>query len=40
LRGVLKGVLGDHLRVTKAALEGRIFPGSASVGAMAGLVRT
>ena len=39
LRGVLKGVLGDHLRVTKAALEGRIFPGSASATAMTGLVR-
>jgi uncharacterized protein (DUF1501 family) len=39
VRGVLKGVLGDHLGVTRAALEGRIFPGSAAVGAMAGLVR-
>jgi uncharacterized protein (DUF1501 family) len=39
LRGVLKGILGDHLGVTRAALEGQVFPGSAGVRAMAGLVR-
>jgi len=39
LRAVLKGVLGDHLRVTSAALEGRVFPGSAGVRAVAGLIR-
>jgi X-X-X-Leu-X-X-Gly heptad repeat protein len=39
VRGVLKSVLGDHLHVTTAALEGQIFPGSAGVKPMPGLVR-
>ncbi len=39
LRAVLKGVLGDHLGVSGAALA-NAFPQSASVGAMHGLVRT
>ncbi len=35
LRGVLKGVLGDHMRVTKAVIEQSVFPASASVPALA-----
>ena len=38
LRAVLKGLLKDHLRVTDQALAGNVFPGSADVQAMAGLV--
>jgi uncharacterized protein (DUF1501 family) len=38
LRAVLKGLLKDHLRVTDQALAGNVFPGSADVKAMAGLV--
>jgi len=38
LRAVLKGLLKDHLRVTDQALAGSVFPGSADVRAMAGLV--
>jgi len=38
LRAVLKGLLKDHLRVTDQALAGNVFPGSAGVTAMAGLV--
>ncbi len=38
LRAVLKGLLKDHLRVTDAALAGNVFPGSADVKPMAGLV--
>ena len=38
LRAVLKGLLKDHLRVTDAALGGSVFPGSADVKPMAGLV--
>jgi uncharacterized protein (DUF1501 family) len=38
LRAVLKGVLKDHLRVTDQALASNVFPGSADVAAMAGLV--
>jgi uncharacterized protein (DUF1501 family) len=38
LRAVLKGLLKDHLRVTDAALAAHVFPGSADVKAMAGLV--
>jgi uncharacterized protein (DUF1501 family) len=39
LRSVLKGVLGDHLGVTRAALEQAIFPGSMSARAMQGVIR-
>ncbi len=39
VRGVLKGVLGDHVGVTQAVLEGRVFPGSAGVRGLAGVVR-
>jgi uncharacterized protein (DUF1501 family) len=39
VRGVLKGVLGDHVGVTQAVLEGRVFPGSGGVRAGVGLVR-
>jgi uncharacterized protein (DUF1501 family) len=35
---VLKGLLKDHLRVTDQALAANVFPGSAEVNAMAGLV--
>jgi uncharacterized protein (DUF1501 family) len=38
LRAVLKGLLKDHLRVTDQALAGSVFPGSADVRAMEGLV--
>ena len=38
LRAVLKGLLKDHLRVTDQALAASVFPGSADVRAMAGLV--
>jgi uncharacterized protein (DUF1501 family) len=38
LRAVLKGLLKEHLRVTDEALAGQVFPGSADVKAMAGLV--
>jgi uncharacterized protein (DUF1501 family) len=38
LRAVLKGLLKDHLRVTDQALASNVFPGSADVKAMAGLV--
>jgi uncharacterized protein (DUF1501 family) len=39
LRGVMKGVLHDHLGVSTAALETKVFPGSASAPALPGLVR-
>jgi uncharacterized protein (DUF1501 family) len=35
---VLKGVLRDHLRVDTAALAGKVFPDSAAVRPMAGLL--
>ena len=38
LRAVLKGLLKDHLRVTDQALAASVFPGSADVKAMSGLV--
>ena len=38
LRAVLKGVLGDHLGLSRAALDQRVFPGSAQVAPMQGLV--
>ena len=38
LRAVLKGLLKDHLRVTDQALAANVFPGSADVTAMGGLV--
>src|SRR6188472_27333 len=38
LRAVLKGLLKDHLRVNDQALAASVFPGSADVKAMAGLV--
>jgi uncharacterized protein (DUF1501 family) len=38
LRAVLKGLLKDHLRVTDQALAATVFPGSADVKAVAGLV--
>jgi uncharacterized protein (DUF1501 family) len=38
LRAVLKGLLKDHLRVTDQALATSVFPGSADVKAMTGLV--
>jgi uncharacterized protein (DUF1501 family) len=39
LRAVMKGVLHDHLRVPAAALDGPVFPDSADVRAMSGLIR-
>jgi len=38
LRAVLKGVLRDHVRVDEKALAGAVFPDSAGVKAMSGLV--
>jgi uncharacterized protein (DUF1501 family) len=38
LRGVLKGVLRDHLRVDAAVLTTKVFPDSAAVKPMAGLL--
>ena len=38
LRAVLKGLLKDHLRVSDQALAASVFPGSADVKAMEGLV--
>jgi uncharacterized protein (DUF1501 family) len=38
LRAVLKGVLRDHVRVGEAALASKVFPDSANVKAMGGLV--
>ena len=34
LRGVLKGVLGEHLRVPTSVIEQTVFPGSAAVRAV------
>jgi uncharacterized protein (DUF1501 family) len=39
LRAVMKGLLRDHLRVPDAALAQNVFPGSADVVPMGGLVR-
>jgi uncharacterized protein (DUF1501 family) len=38
LRGVLKGVLKDHLRLDEAALASKVFPDSGRVKPMAGLL--
>jgi uncharacterized protein (DUF1501 family) len=38
LRAVLKGLLRDHLRADERALAANVFPGSAAVQSMAGLV--
>jgi uncharacterized protein (DUF1501 family) len=38
LRAVLKGLLRDHLRVDETVLADAVFPGSADVKAMGGLV--
>jgi uncharacterized protein (DUF1501 family) len=40
LRGVLKGALGDHFGISRAALEAEIFPDSATVPPVSGLLRT
>ena len=39
LRTVMKGVLRDHLGVPAAALDGSVFPGSATARPMDGLIR-
>lgn len=39
LRTVMKGVLRDHLGVSSAALDSSVFPGSASVRPLEGLIR-
>jgi uncharacterized protein (DUF1501 family) len=38
LRAVLKGLLRDHLRVEESLLASTVFPDSADVGPMGGLV--
>jgi len=38
LRAIFKGVLRDHLRLDERALATRVFPGSADVQPMAGLL--
>ena len=38
LRAVLKGLLRDHLRVEESTLASSVFPGSADVPPMSGLV--
>jgi uncharacterized protein (DUF1501 family) len=38
LRAVLKGLLKDHLRVDEKALAASVFPDSAMVAPMSGLV--
>ena len=38
LRAVLKGLLRDHLRVEEKVLAETVFPGSADVKAIGGLV--
>ena len=39
LRTVMKGVLGDHLGVSAAALDAKVFPGSAAVRPLEGLMK-
>jgi len=39
LRTVMKGVLRDHLGVSSSALDGKVFPDSANVRALDGLMR-
>ena len=38
MRGLFKGVLRDHLGIDRAALDTTVFPGSAGVAAVAGLI--
>lgn len=38
IRSVLKGVLGEHMRVSRAALDSSVFPESAAARALGGLV--
>lgn len=38
LRGLFKGLLGEHLGLDRAALESRVFPGSPEARAVTGLV--
>jgi uncharacterized protein (DUF1501 family) len=38
MRGLFKGLLGDHMGVDRAALDSRVFPGSAAARAVTGLV--
>ena len=40
LRAVMKGVLRDHLEVSTGALASTVFPGSAAVRPLDGLVRS
>jgi len=39
LRSVFKGVVGDHLGIARATLDGRVFPDSGGTAAMKGLLR-
>jgi uncharacterized protein (DUF1501 family) len=40
LRGVMKGVLRDHLDVPSAALDDKVFPGSGAIHPLDGLLRS
>lgn len=40
VRGILKGVAGDHLGVPEGALEDRVFPDSRNVARIQGLIRS
>jgi uncharacterized protein (DUF1501 family) len=40
LRAVMKGVLRDHLGVAAAALDNQVFPGSAAIRPLDGLIRS
>ncbi len=39
IRSVMKGLLGEHLRVPTAALENDVFPDSAKARPLTGLLR-
>lgn len=38
LRAVLKGLLADHIAVSRAGLDERVFPGSGSIRPNSGLI--
>jgi uncharacterized protein (DUF1501 family) len=40
LRAVFKGVLGEHLRLPRALLDGAVFPGSSALQPIPGLLRS
>jgi uncharacterized protein (DUF1501 family) len=39
LRAVIKGVLGDHLGISRTRLDADVFPDSAGIAPMSGLIR-